>query len=84
MTDEAYNEVEQAYAQAKKYGQELAQLYGKEKVRRQELETTTQKLQAIFDTAPNAVAVIDNNLILTEANPRFLMMLEANQTCIGC
>jgi two-component system phosphate regulon sensor histidine kinase PhoR len=75
-------QAEQAYAQAKKYGEELAQLYATEKTRRQELETTTQKLQAIFDTAPNALAVIDNNLTIIEANPRFLLLFEQDQ-CIG-
>ncbi len=75
-------QAEQAYAQAKKYGEELAQLYATEKTRRQELETTTQKLQAIFDTAPNALAVIDNNLTITEANPRFLLLFEQDE-CIG-
>ncbi len=67
---------EQAYAQAKKYGEELAQLYAVEKARRKELETTSQKLQAIFDTAPNALAVIDNDLKFVEANPRFLFLFE--------
>jgi len=75
-------QAEQAYAQAKKYGEELAQLYATEKTRRQELETTTQKLQAIFDTAPNALAVIDNNLTIIEANPRFLLLFEQDE-CIG-
>jgi two-component system phosphate regulon sensor histidine kinase PhoR len=75
-------QAEQAYAQAKKYGEELAQLYATEKTRRQELETTTQKLQAIFDTAPNALAVIDNNLTITDANPRFLLLFEQHK-CIG-
>ena len=69
-------QAEQAYAQAKKYGEELAQLYAVEKARRKELETTTQKLQAIFDTAPNALAVIDNDLKIVEANPRFLFLFE--------
>jgi len=75
-------QAEQAYAQARKYGEELAQLYAAEKTRRQELETTTQKLQAIFDTAPNALAVIDNNLTIIEANPRFLLLFEQDE-CIG-
>jgi two-component system phosphate regulon sensor histidine kinase PhoR len=75
-------QAEQAYAQAKKYGEELAQLYATEKTRRQELETTSQKLQAIFDTAPNALAVIDNNLNIIEANPRFLLLFERDE-CIG-
>ncbi|MFC1976195.1 sensor histidine kinase [Chloroflexota bacterium] len=75
-------QTEQAYAQAKKYGEELAQLYAVEKARRKELETTTQKLQAIFDTAPNALAVIDNGLKIVEANLRFLFLFE-QEDCIG-
>ncbi len=77
------SEVEQAYAQAKQYGKELAQLYAAEKKRRYELELTTQKLQAIFDTAPSALAVVDDELTIVEANPRFLMLLELSKSCIG-
>ena len=84
MTDTNPSRAEQAYAQAKKYGEELARLYAIEKARRQELETTTQKLQAIFDTAPNALAVIDNHLTIAEANPRFMLLFEqADEHCIG-
>ena len=82
MIEKDLNKVQQAYAQAKKYGEELAQLYSNERARRKELETTTQKLQAIFDTAPNAVAVVDNSLMIIEANPRFLAMLEITD-CVG-
>ncbi|MBN1218609.1 MAG: PAS domain-containing protein [Anaerolineae bacterium] len=83
MTEDNPIQTQQAYAQAKKYGKELAQLYAVEKARRKELETTTQKLQAIFDTAPNALAVVDKNLTIVEANPRFLLLFEQDD-CIGC
>jgi two-component system phosphate regulon sensor histidine kinase PhoR len=83
MTNSNPSQAEQAYAQAKKYGEELARLYAIEKTRRQELETTTQKLQAIFDTAPNALAVIDNDLTIVEANPRFILLFEQGDDCIG-
>lgn len=76
MTDKNSIQAEQAYAQAKKYGEELAKLYTVEKARRKELEITTQKLQAIFDTAPNALAVINNDLTIIEANPRFQLLFE--------
>ncbi|MBN1995468.1 MAG: PAS domain-containing protein [Anaerolineae bacterium] len=84
MSDENSNQAEQqAYAQAKKYGEELARLYAEEKTRRKELETTTQKLQAIFDTAPNALAVVDNDLTVVEANPRFQFLFEQTNDYIG-
>lgn len=83
MTDENVNDTELAYAQARAYGKDVARLYAAEKARRQQLETTTQKLQAIFDTAPNGLAVVDNTLIITEANPRFLDLFQLTNGCIG-
>ena len=58
-------------------------VYAAEKARRKELETTTQKLQAIFDTAPNSLAVVDNTLRIIEANPRFLALFQQTADCIG-
>jgi two-component system phosphate regulon sensor histidine kinase PhoR len=83
MTDDALKKAELAYAQARAYGKDVARLYASEKDRRKELETTTQKLQAIFDTAPNGLAVIDDNLNIIEANPRFLALLQQGAECIG-
>ena len=83
MSDYQLSQVEQAYAQAKKYGEELARLYAEEKERAKQLETTFQKLQAIFDTAPNAIAVVDNDLTILEANPRLLMMFEMSMAGVG-
>lgn len=76
-------DAELAYAQARAYGKDLARLYAAEKARRRELELTTQKLQAIFDTAPNSLGVIDNDLNVMEANPRFLALFQQTPACIG-
>lgn len=83
MTDNSPLKAQEAYAQAKKYGEELARLYAIEKKRRREVETTTEKLQAIFDTAPNALAVADNELTIIEANPRFRLLFEQTEECVG-
>lgn len=77
------DETEQAYAQARAYGKDLARLYAAEKIRRKEFETTNQKLRAIFDTVPNGLAVVDNTLTIIEANPRFLALFEQTHDCIG-
>ncbi len=82
MTDDPLNNVELVYAQARKFGEDVARLYAAEKARRKELETTTQKLQAIFDTAPNGLAVVDNTLKIIEANPRFLALFQQTSDCI--
>lgn len=83
MTEDNLTEVELAHAQARAYGKDLARLYAAEKARRKELEITTQKLQAIFDTAPNGLAVVDNELKIIEANPRFEALFQQTSTCIG-
>ncbi len=82
MTDNMLNDAELAYAQARKFGEDVARLHAAEKARRKELETTTQKLQAIFDTAPNGLAVVDNTLRIIEANPRFLALFQQTPDCI--
>ncbi len=76
-------EAQQAYAQARAYGKDLARLYAIEKERRKKLETTSQKLRAIFDNVPTGLAVVDNGLILLEANWRFLALFEQTPDCIG-
>lgn len=83
MTDNNQLDAQQAYAQAQAYGRDLARLYALEKERRKELEITSQKLQAIFDYVPTGLAVVDGNLTLVEANPRFLALLEQKADCVG-
>jgi two-component system phosphate regulon sensor histidine kinase PhoR len=83
MTENNYFDAQQAYAQAQAYGRDLARLYTLEKERRKELEISSQKLQAIFDTVPTGLAVVDNSLTIIEANPRFLALFEQTADCIG-
>lgn len=83
MVDDKQLEAQQAYAQAQAYGKDLARLYALEKERRKKLEITSQKLQAIFDTVPTGLAVVDHDLTLTEVNPRFLALFEQKSECVG-
>jgi two-component system phosphate regulon sensor histidine kinase PhoR len=76
-------DAQQAYAQARAYGRDLARLYAIEKERRKELETASQKLRTIFDTVPTGLAVVDNSLAILEANPRFFALFEQTAECIG-
>jgi two-component system phosphate regulon sensor histidine kinase PhoR len=71
------------YAQALKYGQDLARLFTLEKAKRRELELANQKLQAIVGTAPNGLAVLDETMTIVEANPRFEALVEQKGNCLG-
>jgi two-component system phosphate regulon sensor histidine kinase PhoR len=71
------------YAQALKYGQDLARLFTLEKAKRRELELANQKLQAIVGTAPNGLAVLDETKTIVEANPRFEALVEQKGNCPG-
>jgi two-component system phosphate regulon sensor histidine kinase PhoR len=71
------------YAQALKYGQDLARLFTLEKAKRRELELANQKLQAIVGTAPNGLAVLDETMTIVEANPRFEALVEQKGNCPG-
>jgi PAS domain S-box-containing protein len=80
---ETIDEIKLAYAQAKRYGQDLARIYGQEKAKRQELEIANQKLSAIWATAPNGLAVLDQQMRVTQANPRFEAQVEQSGQCQG-
>jgi two-component system phosphate regulon sensor histidine kinase PhoR len=71
------------YAQALKYGQDLARLYTREKAKRRELELANQKLQAILGTAPNGLAALDETMTIVETNPRFEALVEQKGNCLG-
>ncbi len=81
--DKVAQEIEMAHAQALKYGQDLVRIYNQEKAKRQELELTNQKLNAIWTTAPNGLAVLDERLHIIQTNPRFEILLEQQEQCIG-
>lgn len=67
---------ESAFEQAKKYGEDLAKLFAIEKAKRVNLQISNQKLQAIFSTTPDGLAVLDAALNIEEANPAFWSLVE--------
>jgi two-component system phosphate regulon sensor histidine kinase PhoR len=71
------------YAQAMKYGRDLARLYTLEKAKRRELELANQKLQAMLQTAPNGLAVLDEAMTIVQTNPRFEALVEKADDCLG-
>jgi two-component system phosphate regulon sensor histidine kinase PhoR len=77
------NEANLGYSQALKYGQDLARLYTQEKAKRRELELAHQKLQAIWGTAPNGLAVLDETMTIVETNPCFDALVEHEGDCVG-
>ncbi|PWH19568.1 MAG: hypothetical protein DDG58_04600 [Ardenticatenia bacterium] len=76
-------EAEMAYAQAKRYGEDLVRIYQQERARRRELEVANQKLRIVWATAPNGLAVLDEQMIVVQANPRFETLVERHD-CVGC
>jgi PAS domain S-box-containing protein len=80
---EIHDDTEMAYAQALRYGQDLARVYKAERAKRQELELTNQKLNAIWTTAPNGLAVLDEQMRIIRANPRFEALVEQSGRCVG-
>jgi two-component system phosphate regulon sensor histidine kinase PhoR len=82
-TPKTMPDIELAYAQALKYGQDLARVYNQEKEKRRELEIANQKLNAILATAPNGLAVLDEHMRIKETNPRFEALVELKGQCIG-
>jgi two-component system, OmpR family, phosphate regulon sensor histidine kinase PhoR len=77
-------EIEMAHAQALKYGQDLVRIFNQEKAKRQELELTNQKLRALWATAPNGLALLDEEMRVIEINPRFAALAELHSDCEGC
>jgi two-component system phosphate regulon sensor histidine kinase PhoR len=77
------DDAEMAYAQAKRYSQDLVRIYKQERAKRQELEIANQKLNAIWTTAPNGLAVLDERMCVVQANPRFEALVEFAEGCVG-
>ncbi len=80
---ETPDEAEMAYAQAKRYGEDLVRVYRQERARRQELEVANQKLRIVWATAPNGLAVLDEQMIVVQVNPHFEALVERHN-CVGC
>jgi len=78
-----HDEADLGYRQAVKYGRDLARLYKLERAKRQELELAHQKLQTIFETAPNGLAVLNETMTIVEVNPHFEALVEQDGGCRG-
>jgi PAS domain S-box-containing protein len=62
--------------QALRYGQDLAAIYQVDKAEREELEIAYQTLNAVFTTTPDALLVLDDALIIQQANRAFGRLVE--------
>lgn len=76
----ANEEAELAYQQALKYGEDLRRVYMAEKVRRRELEMTLQTLNAVLDSTPNGLAVLNETFAIQEVNREFAKLMERTES----
>ncbi len=73
-----------AYQQATRYGQDLKLLYQAEKAKAQELNGALHLLDAIFDSIPDGIVVLDDELIVQQANQAFASLtLKAPEALVG-
>jgi PAS domain S-box-containing protein len=72
---ELSDEQERTHQQAIEYGKDLARVYAAEKARRKELETAYLLLDAVINSMPDGLIVIDSDCIVQQANPAFNNML---------
>lgn len=68
-------EQDRNHRQAIEYGKDLARIYAAEKERRKELETAYRLLDAIFNSIPDGLLVIDDACIIRQANPALNTLL---------
>jgi PAS domain S-box-containing protein len=73
---DAPSEAERAYQQALEYGKDLARVYVAEQTRRKEVEVANQLLSAVFTSTPDGLAVLNEALIIEQANPSFSEIIE--------
>ncbi|MBN1123315.1 MAG: PAS domain-containing protein [Anaerolineae bacterium] len=73
---ELLDEQNRNHQQTIEYGKDLARIYSVEKARRKELETAYMLLDAIFNSMPDGLIVIDDNCIIRQVNPALNNMLK--------
>src|SRR5262245_17292227 len=69
-------ELELSRQQALKYGQDLARIYVAEKAKREQLEIANQLLSAIFASTPEGLVVLNDDLVIEQANDVFAKLVE--------
>ncbi len=70
------SEAELAHRQALKYGEDLARIYIAEKAKREKLEIAYQALDAIFNSTPDGLVVLNDAFVITQANAAFGQLAE--------
>lgn len=76
MEDTSESQIELAHQQALRYGKDLARVYVAEKAKRQKLEVAYQALDAVFASTPDGLVVLDNSLVIQQANAAFAQLTE--------
>jgi two-component system phosphate regulon sensor histidine kinase PhoR len=74
--DDQTDESQVGFQQAMKYGQDLANIYRRERARREELEIAHQLLSAVIASAPDGLVVLDEDFVIRQANPAFARIVE--------
>lgn len=76
----AQQKLDKALQQSIAYGRDLARVYSDEKRRREELESAHHLLDAVFTSTPDALVVLDDDLMIQQANPAFRDLIELTQS----
>jgi PAS domain S-box-containing protein len=78
------SEAELAHQQALKYGEDLARVFMAEKAKREKLEIAYQALDAIFNSTPDSLVVLNDAFVITQANAAFGQLVEmASPAVVG-
>ena len=72
--------IDPAYQQAVKYGKDLAHIYVAERAKREQLEIAYQLLDAIYDSMPNGIIVLDSMHKIERTNKAFRRLIEATES----
>ncbi len=82
LPPEDSSEVELSRQQALKYGQDLARIYVAEKAKREELEVAYQLLTTIFTSTPEGLVVLNDELVIQQANDVFGKLVEMSPEAV--
>src|SRR5258707_12289300 len=77
-------DIDLMYRQALQYGKDLARIYLAEKAKREKLEIAYQALNAVFNSTPDGLVVLDDALVIQQTNPAFQQLVnKSDQPLIG-
>lgn len=69
------SEQDRNHQQVIEYGKDLARIYAVEKDRRKDLETAYLLMDAVFNSIPDGLVVMDHEYFVQQANPAFNNMV---------